>query len=85
MSGVLDSGRQISAVVPAGAGAVDVTVTNAKGVSSVTPAGGVHLHGLISNRRPLAYVAGLSVLSRSIPSPDARGGPRKGNGSWEWT
>jgi len=40
MSGVLDSGRQISAVVPAGAGAVDVTVTNAKGVSSVTPAGG---------------------------------------------
>ena len=35
----VDSGRQITAVVPAGADTVDVTVTNGKGVSTATPAG----------------------------------------------
>lgn len=35
---LVDSGRQISAVVPAGAGTVDVTVTTAKGISAVSPA-----------------------------------------------
>lgn len=35
----VDSGRQITAVVPAGTGTVDVTVTNGEGASQVTPAG----------------------------------------------